>query len=850
MIISHTTGTSSPHYHYHYYSSATSSGSSNDDENSLLNDPFTWGDADRYYYNGSNNIIPISTKDYLHSLADTSATQGMKGMMTKAEGEDGHHQLLYNNNRQRQNRQERQKSNSKPYLRGNTTICAACYRTYSEDGTTSCYSKIIMQQQQQQRRRKNDNESFTFIDAARMIGQRDEEKREGGICSLVCHPDYCHEYLYPGLAMAAITPAAAAAEAVAADDIDTDDDDDDNNDDKVSSYCSKYWRYDTVGPAYTNPRTVYFSSSIPDAKRIPPARFRDIETYLSERYDEIMSKQQQQHQQRQGLEQSSSVISLDTFVEYNPSIVQIPYHMLANLPDGTAYLLSARITSANNCFRESMYNRLSSDIRDAIYNTNHNYLGLALLNEQLKVVTNVRTGTKYEIVIDLERNLGLHRTSTASGGGPVFMDYRLFALNDNIYLHANMDTVVVSRLSLSTSSSRSGTKNENNSTQDVIRNCVDIASEYGDKCWDSACRLQNLYSGSNSNDNSDYDDDGLQVTLMRQFNTIWSGGKGKNYALFAIPKTNNNNNNNTTTKNHKEEEDVYVEINIFPNHQVQQILPDTHDIITKQTLWDRLWFPGSKKSRKCNIDCLNLRQVREVGNITSNGSSSTSMVLQPSYYTIDAHEDWFPGSAAPFKESAHGGACCVHFTPSELNIGGSKTNHTQSLLVGVGHTKVTWKPWYSNTKTSQARKDRIPHTHYVSLFYAFDNYPPFTVRAKSGYFCLGHAALLFNTTTTTTNDDEGDYNPYSSLTRNRPLRQNNVTFDCPQISFISSFIEKKKKKEEMSDDDTTLSSSKSSSTIIGYGLNDCTGRLVEVKKSEIMRLLYPDPMDMLFEVIH
>jgi hypothetical protein len=223
------------------------------------------------------------------------------------------------------------------------------------------------------------------------------------------------------------------------------------------------------------------------------------------------------------------------------------------------------------------------------------------------------------------------------------------------------------------------------------------------------------------------------------------------------------------------------------------------------------------------------------------------MVLQPSYYTIDAHEDWFPGSAAPFKESAHGGACCVHFTPAELNNGGSKTNHTQSLLVGVGHTKVTWKPWYSNTKTSQTQKDRIPHTHYVSLFYAFDTYPPFTVRVKSGYFCLGHD--LFNTTTTTTtSNDEGDYNPYSTLTRNRPLRQNNITFDCPQISFISSFIEKKKEMND--DDDTLLSSSKSSSTIIGYGLNDCTGRLVEVKKSEIMRLLYPDPMDMLFEVVH
>ena len=52
------------------------------------------------------------------------------------------------------------------------------------------------------------------------------------------------------------------------------------------------------------------------------------------------------------------------------------------------------------------------------------------------------------------------------------------------------------------------------------------------------------------------------------------------------------------------------------------------------------------------------------------------------------------------------------------------------------------------------------------------------------------------------------------------------------MHFVSSFIEK---------------ASDSSKTIIGYGLNDCTGRMVEVEKKEIVRLLYPDPMDMLFE---
>jgi hypothetical protein len=32
-------------------------------------------------------------------------------------------------------------------------------------------------------------------------------------------------------------------------------------------------------------------------------------------------------------------------------------------------------------------------------------------------------------------------------------------------------------------------------------------------------------------------------------------------------------------------------------------------------------------------------------------------------------------------------------------------------------------------------------------------------------------------------------------------------------------------------------------------LNDCTPRIVEVEKQEIVRLLFPDPMDMLFEEV-
>ena len=92
----------------------------------------------------------------------------------------------------------------------------------------------------------------------------------------------------------------------------------------------------------------------------------------------------------------------------------------------------------------------------------------------------------------------------------------------------------------------------------------------------------------------------------------------------------------------------------------------------------------------------------------------------------------------------------------------------------------------------EAERVLVPDTNYVSFFYAFNPHPPFDLVAKSGYFCLGFA----------NDDDSGMPNPRTILTHNRPLQQNNVTFDCPQIHYVETIIEK------VGDP---------SSTVIGYG---------------------------------
>jgi len=323
---------------------------------------------------------------------------------------------------------------------------------------------------------------------------------------------------------------------------------------------------------------------------------------------------------------------------------------------------------------------------------------------------------------------------------------------------------------------------------------------------DQAFKLNNLFGG-----------DQLEVTLAHQFNTLWTdeGVHGKNFAIFSVPNTSHPDNPAS----------IYAEIHITPNHQVQQIVPERFEHISLQRVFERVWKKGTRKSRNLNLDIANRRSMITVGNVTKSDIAPLA-----SFSTVDEHR--FPGKSAPFKESAHGGSCCVSFSVDDINIHGTRNNHHESLLVGIAHTKVMWKPWYSKSHIPKKEKDLVPHTHYVSFFYAFDPRPPFQIRARSGYFCLGHAPETFDDTLQP--KEGGVFNPHSVLTRNRPLLQYNVTFDCPQMHYISTFIEK-------AGDPT--------STVIGYGLNDCTPRLVEVEKKEISRLLYPDPMDMVLEML-
>ncbi|KAL7532299.1 hypothetical protein ACHAXR_004549 [Thalassiosira sp. AJA248-18] len=519
-------------------------------------------------------------------------------------------------------------------------------------------------------------------------------------------------------------------------------------------YQTKYWRFDQSAPKFTSPTSLVLPS-IPDELRIPPDRFNDIEPYIKTKYANP---------------DPENITNVFLF-EYNPGLAPIPQHMRAYLPWNARYLLSLRVTPHNFCFGEWLTKALPEDIKQTMHSLNH--MGLALLDENYQMIPG------YDVVIDIDRQLDAKQNRKM--GEPAFVDYRLFTLNNEMYLHINSDTVIITKLRLRAKGidgSKGGDPMEK--------------TDLNEKQF----KLKNLYGGNQ-----------LEVTLLHQFNTIWGEGKrsvfGKNYALFSIP-------NGTHPT---EPGAVYAEMSTFPEHMVQQIFPDEYEKIPKDR---RIKW---RQRRNFKIDHMIQRRVKTADNATISSSDNGKPV--PSFFNVDEH--WFPGKLNPFKEFTHGGACCVSFSfedfsassfnaqSSELNLEG-----IDSLFVGVAHTLVKY---YTKNKLPSGL---VPDTNYVSFFYAFDPRPPFKLVARSGYFCLGFAS-------TSKSEEGGVINPHSVLTHNRPLQQNNETFACPQIHYVETIIEKV--------DDP-------SSVVIGYGMNDCTARLVEVSKKEIARLLFPDPWDM------
>ena len=602
-------------------------------------------------------------------------------------------------------------------------ICGGCNHILS-NVTSKMYRSGVPCHDHMIRRVKKGT-SKDMVDAGQIVAEEYPE------CKL-CHPKHCWKEYFTDLSMS-VTGL-----------------DEDNK-----GYLTKYWRFDRAAPKILNPTTLVLPS-IPKEFRIPPSRFHDIESFLTEKFN--------------AFEHSNDTKHVEIFIEYNPGLAHVPNKMKKYLPSNAAYVVAFRVTPANNCFRRDQMKELPQKVWDHTMMSATNLLGLALLDTSYNMLQG------YDIVVDIATQLGFQKDGygTTYFGEPTFMDYRLFTLNDELYLHANADVTVVTKLDLR-------------------------SKEFGRKAQKGEFKIDIVYGQNN-----------LEMILLHQFNAIWSGGdRGKNFALFSIP--------NSTHPNEPDSTYAEVEIN-NPYHQVQQLYLDEYEKIPRKIVKKRI-------RRNWTVDPIMMRRVKSNGNLTDSDKEEPS----PSFYTVDEH--FFPGIRPAFRRGGHGGACCVSLSRDEvlaqgdhIKLAHNSWGENDYLLVGVAHTSVIWRRWYSDKHVPDSEKSMIPHTHYVSFFYAFEPRPPFNLRARSGYFCLGFAGE--------DGTEGGAFNPHSILTVNRKLSQHNETFSCPQIHFVSSFVEK------VGD---------SSSSVIGYGINDCTPRIVEVEKKEIARMLFSDPFEMKIE---
>jgi len=299
-----------------------------------------------------------------------------------------------------------------------------------------------------------------------------------------------------------------------------------NEEEQQHSYKTKYWKFDQTLPSdiLQNPTSLVLDS-IPDELRIPTSEYDNIESYIKDKYKHP----------------DPANITNVFLLEYNPSIAIIPISMRTYLPSNAKYILSLRVTPHNFCFPIWLTNSLSDDIKQTMHSLNH--LGLALLNETLQIIQG------YDVVIDLDRQLGAKREHVMTE--PAFVDFRLFNLHDELYLHINSDTVILTKIEL---------RSKSIATQMGVYDDTTTGTLDEFEKDEKSFKLHNLYGG-----------DDLEVTLIHQFNTIWGIGRdavyGKNYALFTLPS-------DSTQPN--QDKAIYAEMSIYPTHTIQSILPSNY----------------------------------------------------------------------------------------------------------------------------------------------------------------------------------------------------------------------------------------------------------------------------------
>jgi len=521
----------------------------------------------------------------------------------------------------------------------------------------------------------------------------------------------------------------------------------------------KYWRVDRVAPQIHR-ATSHVLASIPPEYRVPlPSSI-------------MTTKEESAHASAQPLENQlnhyfdqpqHSFPQRRYFFEYNPTILALPKDMIAawttTIPsqnhrkdcddmdddDRPAYIASYRVSTSQSCFPTNITLRLLGNSWSHRKPNQVDYLGIALLNNNL------------EVLVDTVVDPPLDKFGPRE-------DFRLFWLRDKIYLSSFCHLVP-----------------------------LHLQWTHNDKEKET---LQEQFTANNTNKN----DDGWYVA-PRAFNTTTAPSSSSSLVILL--------GHNQTTCTHKDRERFLAKnIRYFVNPQTNQIVSESQ--VMDPRLLHTIRLEGVPDPKDDVLD-----QGGDTPLIPSFASRiEVDMVQHYNYWGSPLSGD-------------RGSACCVSIDVHRDWLAGGRTQprprkehsrHDETLLLGISHV-IT-----HNHKPELVGKV-APH-QYLSRFYAFDTTTPYTLRALSGYFCLpanpGQRSM--------TKRNSGHHPDYSDLPLDtwKPLSIVNTTYDCPAIHFVSGMTEKV-------DDPDTL--------IIAYGVNDCTSWFVEVKKSDVVDLLFSGPQN-------
>jgi hypothetical protein len=210
-------------------------------------------------------------------------------------------------------------------------------------------------------------------------------------------------------------------------------------------------------------------------------------------------------------------------------------------------------------------------------------------------------------------------------------------------------------------------------------------------------------------------------------------------------------------------------------------------------------FPHTVEGLDMKMHC---RVAQSAAKVQGNEDTSISTSTGPEYPSFHSNmERNFAVRGGVIDRSSHRGTACC----GKIQVPDEKSGKLKNLLVGVSHQKYVNRKWRKNPVKNYSDKA------YLSALYAFEAEPPYRIVARSGAFCFGYP-----------DKEEAKENYYANMTLARTLLMGEPE-NCPLITFVSGITEK---------------AGDPSKVIIGYGINDCISRFVEVDKSELVRLLF------------